>query len=831
MNLIHSLQNHFAGFFNKRNSLVVSLLALIILCLCASSWFYLERQNWLHVQQEMTLKKARKAAYQAATEIDNTLKMVESAARTLAHELNSGRTHVGNLEQRMREISKTTPLIFGVGAAYQPHILQDYFSKNKKYSLEHQGELLSLRGLADSFDDDRRCIAENLQSYLFAPYLKRNDQNNRQRDIVMVNKAYDYTCASKYWYRCPLGLDTLNCPKPQNDSWQEPYFGQASQRMVEEFSLPFYAPEMAQDNGEPSGSVWANMSLRDFKKLMAAMNFGQSGYGFILSPKGKFISHPNDHYIKTAKTIQSEQVPGGDDLYALFNRTIAYGTQIGEHIDSISGNNAVWVFEPIHRTQWVLGLVYQKKDLLGHPRVERMQIIAISLTLIALGLFIALLVLQLLSPTGKHRFWLYSWLITVFLIMAVSSAWHTVINYPIYKDGNSVNLDDESESSPRDQAQSHMIMSEWQVEKFQKKIKQLQLQDDNTIASNSVFLPTGLFIQSLNFVDANSVKLTGYVWQKLPPDVPGCTDKIDTKPLARKKNRLVDNSLGFWIRDELGRCLRLSAGVIFPEAKDIDTASPWPFLETYRSPLTNGGLTVGWYFDILLRERFDYKHYPFDVENVWLRMWHKDIGQHVVLTPDLSAYPGFNPTALPGLESDFVLPGWQLVSSFFDYKAHSYHTNFGLQTLENKNNFPELHFNIILKRQFLGAFIGNLMPLLVMLVVLFALVLSTSKTKQIKYLGFSFSNVLASSSGLLFGVLIGHTQLRASLKASGLVYMESFYLIMYMMLLLVILNAYLFVKYPNVFIVRWSDNLMAKLAFWPLLFSLILVLTLYQFYF
>jgi hypothetical protein len=798
---------------------MVALLLLSLTCLSLCLWFYTDRLQWQEVEKQYALKKARKAAFQAVSEIDRTLKMVESAARSLAFELNSGRTHLGNLEHRMREISKTTPLIFGVGAAYQPAVLREYIEQKPADDSVASEGLLDRRGTRSTLTRNARCAADNLQPFMFAPYLKRNDKDHRQRDIMMVNKAYDYTCEAKYWYRCPLGLDPLNCPSANLDSWQEPYFGQASRRMVEEFSLPFYAPQMTKVDGAPSGTVWANMSLKDFKKLMSAMNFGQSGYGFMLSPTGKFIAHPNSDYIESAKTIEEEQMEEGDDLHGLFKRAAVYGTQVGQHIDPRSGKEAIWLFEPIHRTQWVLGLVYQKQDLLGKPRVERMQVILIALSLIGFLLFGSLFTLQLLTLDGALRYWSYSWCVSLYLLLAITSAWLTVINYPIYKDGNSISLDGNTKKSSKVQQHSHMIMSEWQIEQFQQRFVEKDLKNQAHSSNAPVFLPTGLFIQSLNFVDANSVKLTGYLWQRLPPDAEGCQPPQG------------DDRLGFQVKDNKGGCRFISEGVIFPEAKDIDTASPWPFMETYRQPNNDGGQTVGWYFDILMRERFDYQLYPFDVENVWLRMWHRDIGESVVLTPDLSAYPGFGPSSLPGLESDFVLPGWNLLSSFFDYKVHSYNTNFGLSEGQDKSNFPELHFNIILKRQFLGAFIGNLMPLLVVLVVLFALVLSTCKAQDMEIIGFSFSNVLASCAGLLFGVLIGHTELRAALDASGLVYMESFYLIMYLMLLLVILNAYVFAKYPDLSIVKWSDNLIAKLIFWPFLFGLILSVTLSQFYF
>ena len=33
---------------------------------------------------------------------------------------------------------------------------------------------------------------------------------------------------------------------------------------------------------------------------------------------------------------------------------------------------------------------------------------------------------------------------------------------------------------------------------------------------------------------------------------------------------------------------------------------------------------IGWYFDVTVRQAFDYSKYPLDTQDVWLRLWHKD---------------------------------------------------------------------------------------------------------------------------------------------------------------------------------------------------------------
>ena len=142
--------------------------------------------------------------------------------------------------------------------------------------------------------------------------------------------------------------------------------------------------------------------------------------------------------------------------------------------------------------------------------------------------------------------------------------------------------------------------------------------------------------------------------------------------------------------------------------------------EAYRQPDADGGVVIGWNFSAVLRQRFDYSKYPFDRAEVWLRMWHKNFDQNVMLTPDLASYQETNPTGLPGIEAqDFVLEGWDLTESFFSYRQNRYNTDFGIPDFAGVNVIPELYFNVALKRQFINIFVSNLIPIIVVALLLF----------------------------------------------------------------------------------------------------------------
>jgi hypothetical protein len=77
--------------------------------------------------------------------------------------------------------------------------------------------------------------------------------------------------------------------------------------------------------------------------------------------------------------------------------------------------------------------------------------------------------------------------------------------------------------------------------------------------------------------------------------------------------------------------------------------------------------------------------------------------------------------------------------------------------------------------------------------------------------------VIASCSALFFVILIAHVQLRNALSTNSIVYLEYFYLVAYVMLLMVTLDALLFSKDTPFSIVGVQDNLIPKVTYWPFL--------------
>ena len=303
------------------------------------------------------------------------------------------------------------------------------------------------------------------------------------------------------------------------------------------------------------------------------------------------------------------------------------------------------------------------------------------------------------------------------------------------------------------------------------------------------YIPVGLFIQSIEFLSASNVSITGYIWH----------------------------------RYREGQSSDYETGTIFPEA--ISTNMNLAYEE-----VIDGETVKGWYFETTLRENFSPDRFPLDRQSVWIRLWHEDFGGNTVLIPDIRSYDSLNTRSLPGIEKDFVLSGWLLYRSYFEMRSNVYNTRFAGLKGSASGAIPELYFNVEVTRNFINPFLAHLFPLFVVVLMLYAIVITMSTDHEKKdFLGFNASGVVASCSALFFVALIAHVQMRNELAANSVVYLEYFYLITYVFILMITANAVLLSLNTKLWFVQYHDNLLPKLIYWPALTLGIFLCTLWSF--
>jgi hypothetical protein len=285
-------------------------------------------------------------------------------------------------------------------------------------------------------------------------------------------------------------------------------------------------------------------------------------------------------------------------------------------------------------------------------------------------------------------------------------------------------------------------------------------------------------VQTLELNGPAQVRVTGMVWQRFPKGAP----------------------------------TEARGGVIFPEAVSGDVDKP---LER------EDGKDVIQYssFKVVLKQRLvSSPNYPFDHAQVRIWIRPKAISGNEILVPDLGAYERLEPTALPGLDRESGVLGWNVEKSFFSYMFQSYNANFGMQNFVGQQDSPELIFNVALKRQFLNPFIATFLPILAVVGLLFAGVMTISgNPERIKATGYQCLTFQRHAATLLFPLLVAQVNLRSKIEADRLVYLEHYYFVVYGLILLVVTSALAFALSDRRVLNR-MDNALVKLGFWPLLF-------------
>lgn len=700
--------------------LTLIIIAFSFTVIIITSFSYL----WESIQRQESAKKfAQNEIVRAAKEVDTQLKRLSDVGKELAEKLTSGEIKNEQLVNQIISTLKENPDFFGIGVAYLPY-------------------------------------AYNPAQRLYAPYYAKIDG---KLQLIQVESLYDYTQipSSEYdWFHTALTKKAV---------WPEPFFGKAANTILASFDLVFYEQDPKTKAQIPKGVIYCNYSLENVKSIIKSLNLGKTGYAYLISQKGNYLSHPIEKLVHEGVNIFEEAKQKNNEEKRIFAEKATRGERGAVYNNSVTTGRVSWVlYEPISATKWSLVGVFFEEEFLSSTRSLYRKKIRISIAVIIFLLFSIILGLRA-DRGGFKNLCLVAASTAILLFGEIGFIWYLVLN-----------------EYPYNHYHHSAIFEKTQLINFLSTVNSKKKYQNQT----PFYIPTGVFIQSMQFITGNNLMITGYIWQKYDQKIPSYISRNFTFP----------DSIAAKITESYHH-----------QERDIEL--------------------IGWYFEATFRQSFDYVKYPFDDKEVLIRFWPKNLTDNVLFIPDLDGYQLINQNSLPGIDKNLVLPGWNPSKSFFMYQINEYNSNFGFSTnLPTIQEFPDLYFTIILQRDIISSLL-NMIRIAVVSFLLFALQLLMRKKEDLKYLGFSASSIVSSGGGfILFVLAADQLNFRSNIAVVGIAYIEYLYFVLYVIIVLIAIDALLFASGANITIIEYRDNLIPKLLYWPILLKLFLIITLVIFY-
>jgi hypothetical protein len=543
-----------------------------------------------------------------------------------------------------------------------------------------------------------------------------------------------------------------------------------------QWSAPYYAEAartMVVDYGVPiigregrvQGMVDYTISLSDFTKIVDSLSVGEAGYGFTYDQNGAILSHPNPVYLlQNVFTLRD----GKDE---------AIVSALREHPQGVVAYNSTYTykyswffFRELKSTGWKSVLVFAEDDLLGASDEGRRKIIRIG---IAIGiLLVALLALaQGLDGFSRIELWRMAIVVSLVFVGNIVLMWHLNLTTDFSR------LDDDLER----------IVNETILDKYVAKNDE---ELHKIVDSRYSKVPTGVFIESYE-LSSFEASLIGKLWMKYPKDLYTIAPP------------------GFYFPDVSAREAR---GLVSDQLSEVDYGDH---------------VLVTWRFRVTLEQDFSYRQFPFEENDIRVRILYPDFSKNVLLVPDLDSYDILNPSVRPGLNPDILVPSSETISSFFTLSATDFKSTFGSDRMVKGH--PVLSFNMVAKRNYLNPFIANIIPILIVALIMF-IVLYVASNDENSRAGLTTMNVIQSSAGFLFILLLAHVNERNRIETPEITYIELFYFSMYLYITMQTVALATMFRGVDWKLFRYEDNLILKLLFWPVLLGIWFAFTLARFY-
>jgi len=239
----------------------------------------------------------------------------------------------------------------------------------------------------------QRVVAENrevygstvaFEPYAFGPHLRFFAPYYYKYGGKLSFRYIPYNYFAWGWYMVPKLLHRA--------VWVEPYFDkEAGDIVMSTYSVPLY--KTALDKKEFFAIATVDISLAWLQGIVSSIKIGHTGYGFLISKKGTFVTHPNSHLIMRKTIFEVAKKKGDKALSSIGLEMIRGKTGFVPYSGPFVKKPSWLAYAPLRSNGWSLAIIFPKQELLQDIQKLNRQMLFISLS----GFIFLLLVIGLIA--------------------------------------------------------------------------------------------------------------------------------------------------------------------------------------------------------------------------------------------------------------------------------------------------------------------------------------------------------------------------------------------------------------------------------------------------
>ncbi len=304
--------------------------------------YHFSRKAVLKIVEE----NARNLTFSTIYKIESVLRSVEKIPRHLASRVEKRRFSRDELVDMIRGVVAENQEIFGAAVAFEP------------------------------FAFDPAC-------QYFSPYAYR-DSGGSIRSLTLDEATHPYSAWD--WYQIPREL--------KRAIWSEPYYDEDGGNIVmTTYSVPVFLREGGQMKLQ--GVATSDVSLAWLKDIVSSVRIYQSGYAFVISQNGVFVTHPDERLIMRSSIFSVAEAQGDQRLRRLGRAMIRGGEAFVPVRDFATGKDSWLYFAPLPANGWSVGVIFPVAELFADIHELSQEVIFIAIT----GIVVLLLAVVLISAT------------------------------------------------------------------------------------------------------------------------------------------------------------------------------------------------------------------------------------------------------------------------------------------------------------------------------------------------------------------------------------------------------------------------------------------------